>query len=240
MIQATILSQLIILVVLQFLIISPILFLSLKMKTRDAYLTALVFAAFLLFHQVLLYSHLLAFQFIKERWNWVGKSLAIFGSVLFLIFYKKYPIAEYGITFHQRRNSIRVSLIVLGALVLAALIVGVFILRRTHIDLDTLTFELTMPAIDEELAYRGIMIGLLSQILVDKVGIGNLKFINPSVLITSIIFGLTHALALGKSFAISFDLFTFLWNFAFGLLVGWVFVRSRSILFPIVIHSLSF
>ncbi len=46
-------------------------------------------------------------------------------------------------------------------------------------------FQLTIPGIDEELAFRGI--GLLSQVLVGRWKIKRLNFGNPGILITLVI-----------------------------------------------------
>ncbi|MHB1688116.1 MAG: CPBP family intramembrane glutamic endopeptidase [Ignavibacteriaceae bacterium] len=123
--------------------------------------------------------------------------------------------------------------------VLVSVLIGFFASHKANFDFDTVMFQLTMPGIDEELAFRGIMIGLLSQILVDNITIKKLKFGNPSILITSTLFGLLHALNLDKNFNISFDLIIFLWTFSMGFVMGWVFVKSKSILFPIIIHNIT-
>ncbi len=230
----------IILVLLQLLIISPVVFFTIKNKNRDTYYTIIAFTLFVIIHHILLFSYSLdVFHFFKQNWNWSGKFLAILGSIIFLIFYKKYPISEYGITLHQKPNSIRFSLIVLSVFAFATISIGFFASNKANFNLETLMFQLTIPGIDEELAFRGIMIGLLSQILVDNIKIKNLKFINPSVLITSILFGLLHALNLNKNFNISFDLIMFLQMFSMGFVMGWVFVKSKSIVFPIIIHNIS-
>ncbi len=228
----------IILILLELIIVSPILFFTLKNKKRDTFYILSIFVIFVFLHHLSLFSYTLKpLHFFKQNWNWSGKFLAICGSIIFLISYKKFPITEYGITFHQKEKSIHFSLIVLSVYVLVAILVGFFVSQKTNFNIETLAFEFTMPAIDEELALRGIMIGLLSQILIDNIKIKNLKFINPSILITAILFGLLHALNLNKNFSISFDSVYFLWTFIFGFVVGWVFVKSKSILYPIIIHS---
>lgn len=228
----------IILILLQLFIISPILFFTIKNRNRDSLNIIVVFILFVFIHHLLLISYTIeTFHFFNQYWNWSGKLLAILGSILFLIFYKKFPISGYGITVHQKTNSIRFSLIILSVFVFASILIGFFASDKTNFNLDTLMFQLTMPGIDEELAYRGIMIGLLSQVLVSNWKIKKLNLGNPSILITSILFGLLHALNLDKNYTLSFNILYFLWIFCFAFAVGWVFVKSKSILFPIVIHS---
>ncbi len=200
----------------------------------------IVFVLFVIIHDLLLFSYTVfigVFHLFNQNWNWSGKTLAILCSIVFLAFYKKYPLSTYGITTRQRPNSIRLSLVVLAVFVLANLLLSFFPPTKGRFSLETLAFELTMPGIDEELAFRGIMIGLLSQVLVENITLGRLKLGNPSILITSVLFGLLHALNLNKEFAFSFNTMYFLQTFAFGYIVGWVFVRSRSVLFPAIIHN---
>ena len=227
-----------ILIILRLLIISPILFFTIKNKNRDSFNTIIVFILFFLVNELLLYSYTIeSLRFFNQHWNWSGKSLAILGSILFLIFYKKYPVSEYGITFHQKPNSIRFSLIILSVFIFASILTGFFASEKTSFNLNTLMFQLTMPGFDEELAFRGIMIGLLSQVLVSNWKIKKLNLGNPSILITSILFGLIHGLNLDKSFNLSFNISYFLWTFSIGFALGWVFVKSKSILFPIILHN---
>jgi CAAX protease family protein len=234
------LSHQIILVLLQLIIISPILFFTLTNKKRDTFYTLIVFILFVFLNHILVYSYTLkAFHFFNQNWNWSGKVLAICGSIIFLIFYKKYPINEYGITLHQKPKSIRISIVVLAVFVFATILIGLFASQKTNFNLETLSFQLTLPGIDEELAFRGIMIGLLSQILVEHINISYLKFINPSILITSILFGLDHAFNFDKNLNLSLDFIMFLQIFLMGIVMGWIFVRSKSILFPMIIHNIS-
>jgi len=231
-------SQNIILIILRLLIISPILFFTIKNKNRDSFNTVIVFVLFFFINELLVYSHTIeTLRFFKEYWNWSGKFFAIVGSILFLTFYKKYPITEYGITFHQQPGSIRFSLIILSVFVFTSVLIGFFASEAASFNLETLMFQLTMPGFDEELAFRGIMIGLLSQVLVSNWKIKKLNLGNPSILITSILFGLVHGLQLDKDFNLSFSISYFLWTFSIGFAIGWVFVKSKSIVFPIIIHN---
>ncbi|VAX27428.1 hypothetical protein MNBD_IGNAVI01-1481 [hydrothermal vent metagenome] len=231
-------SQDIILIILRLLIISPILFFTIKNRNRDSFNTIIVFILFFFINELLLYSYTIeTFHFFDQNWNWSGKTLAILGSILFLIFYKKYPSVEYGITFHQQPGSIRFSLIILSVFIFTAILIGFFASDVTSFNLETLIFQLTVPGFDEELAFRGIMIGLLSQVLVSDWKIKKLNLGNPSILITSILFGLVHGLQLDKDFNLSFNLAYFLWTFSIGFALGWVFVKSKSLLFPIILHN---
>jgi uncharacterized protein len=80
--------------------------------------------------------------------------------------------------------------------------------------------------------YRGILLGLLLTILPPKI-----RFIgNPSLLIISILFGIVHSLFLDKNYSLNFDLGTFLMTGFLGWVFGWLAIKSRSLLKPIVGH----
>ena len=110
-----------------------------------------------------------------------------------------------------------------------------FLLGKSDFDTETLAFQLTVPGIDEEIMFRGILLGLLATSLQDKI----LFLGNPSILITAILFGFMHALTLNENFTIDFEPIYFLQTFLAGYIWGWITIKSRSILLAILSHNLS-
>ncbi len=108
---------------------------------------------------------------------------------------------------------------------------------KNEFNLESLGFQLTMPGFDEELAYRGIMIGLLATFLVDKITIKNRSIGNPAVWITAILFGLIHALKIKEIWQFQMDWIYFSYTFLFGFVLGWLTLKSRCILFPLITHN---
>jgi membrane protease YdiL (CAAX protease family) len=96
-----------------------------------------------------------------------------------------------------------------------------------------------MPGLDEEFAYRGIMLGLLCSALRDHISIGKTKIISPAVLVTATLFGLIHGFPLTPYLDWKFDYFSFCYTFIFGLVYGWMVLKSRSVLTPTLTHSLT-
>lgn len=104
-------------------------------------------------------------------------------------------------------------------------------------DCETLLFQLTMPGFDEEILFRAILLGLLLTCLNDKIKIGKLTLGNPSVLITGLLFGLVHGLHFNNNF--EFEFYPFFVSSIYGYVWGWVTIKSKSILLPIVSHNLT-
>ena len=60
-----------------------------------------------------------------------------------------------------------------------------FIFGKSEFDIETLLFQLTIPGIDEEIMYRGVLLGLLMSCIKDKRFFRNYI----GILIIAILFG---------------------------------------------------
>ena len=116
---------------------------------------------------------------------------------------------------------------------------GIFLFGESEPDVGTFFFQLGMPSLDEEFAYRGVMLGLLLTALKPDLKIAALNLGNPSIIVAAILFGLVHSLNLNSSWELSQDWLYFSYTFTYGLALGWMTIKSRSILFPIISHILS-
>jgi membrane protease YdiL (CAAX protease family) len=95
-----------------------------------------------------------------------------------------------------------------------------------------------MPGLQEELLYRGILLGLLSSVFV----IPGFKFLNVNfglaAIITSLLFGLTHGISVNENFNFNFNYFSFFRTtfdgFLFALLAG----KTKSIFPGIIFHNI--
>ena len=176
-------------------------------------------------------------NFTGTFWNFSGKIYSIIFLTIFLYFFKN-GFNEYNfIKIKQKQNSLRKILPILIILILLGIIDG--IQRHSSIlDEEKLIFQLLMPGIDEELAYRGVLLGLFSGVLVKKIKIFALQ-INPSILIVGILFGLIHGLKISSDLNIGFDSYAFCKTFIYGCFWGWLTVKTKSVLLPIIFHNYS-
>jgi membrane protease YdiL (CAAX protease family) len=206
----------------------------LQERTKQNYLRILFFVLIYTGYQIVLVLPRLAkqFDFIQSDWNWEGKIFGIAFGILSYFMFRKYFIPNNFFTFKQKAENKKKTRIVSISVIMIMSVLYYFI-AESEFDKETLAFQLTMPALDEEIMFRGILIGLLLTALPDKV-----SFIgNPSILLTGILFGLLHSLSLNKDYRIDFDLIYFLHTGIGGYVFGWLALKSRSIVLPIVTHG---
>ncbi|MBL7810270.1 MAG: CPBP family intramembrane metalloprotease [Saprospiraceae bacterium] len=223
----------------QFLVITPLIILGINKPDspwKKLWLFGLYYA---------LYSCLLSLPnwfpelrlFPHTGWNWAGKILAISGSVLFYLTCAPFTPHNY-VTLRQKTRRYSRILYLTLALYLAAVAYTWLFVNKADERFTRLLFQLTMPGLDEELAFRGIMLGLLANSLKTNIKLGAISMGNPGLIITSIMFGLVHAIQIDQQWSFQFSGFEFVNTFAIGLLLGWITIRSGSILVPVLIHNL--
>lgn len=219
---------------LHLILVSPLVWLGLKNKDAKALYVILVFSIYFILNRILLYLPLEFeyFKLINGNRNWTGKILAILGSILFLLLYRKFSLKDYFLTFKQKTNFRTKGILVVGTILIIQILSAYFFEPKMKWDLNFLSFQFLLPGIDEEIAFRGIMLGLLTKTLKIKN-----NFIHLPILITAILFGLAHGLFLTETFAISFKFAEFIWTFTFGIIWGWITIKSGSILLAIISHN---
>ncbi|MFZ5608635.1 MAG: CPBP family intramembrane glutamic endopeptidase, BDIM_20840 family [Pseudomonadota bacterium] len=168
----------------------------------------------------------------ESQWNWFGKTLSLAG-MLIVAALPGFGFARAGITLKQK-NGYLSALFVL--LLLTAL---VFYFALTTGDgpdnLETILFQWTMPGLDEEVFYRGVLLLALNEafrgrqsILGAPIGFGGI--------LTAVLFGLAHALSYNDG-GYAFDVMTFVVTGVPSLILLWLRERTGSILFPVIAHN---
>lgn len=221
---------------LQVLILIPFAFLWLKERNKINFQRLTIFTLCYVLYQIFLVLPKInpMFDLIKSSWNWDGKIYGIiFGIASFFVF-KNYFAENNFFTLKQNQKGFKNALIASIAIVLISTILW-FLLGNTKFDIETLAFQISLPGIDEEIMFRGILLGLLATALKEKI-----KYIgNPSILLTSILFGFMHALTIDKNYAVDFEPIYFLQTGFAGYIWGWITIKSRSILLAILSHNFS-
>lgn len=221
---------------LQVLILVPFAILLAKEKKPGNYLRILAVPFIYVVYQMLLVlpRFIPALDFIESDWNWEGKLLGIlFGIVCYILCRKHFRENDF-FTFRQYGPNIKKTVIV-AAIVVVAMSVIYYFMDSSAFDCETLAFQLTMPALDEEIIFRGILLGLLATALKDRVSV----FGSPAVWFTAVLFGLMHALTLDKNYAPGFEPVYFIHTAVGGYVFGWLTVQSRSILLAVLCHGLT-
>lgn len=220
---------------LQVVILIPFSLFFMKALTKGNLLRIVFFALIFVVYQIMLILPKLAevFNFIGGNWNWDGKIFGIlFGVFCYFVFGKFFGENDF-FTFRQDKKNFKKTLIVAIAAVLLVTLLAYFT-GSSEFSAETLAFQLTMPGIDEEIMFRGILLGLLAAVLKEE-----MNFLgNPAVLLTAVLFGLMHAFTLDKNFSLGFEPIYFFHTAFGGLIFGWLTLKSRSILLAILAHGL--
>jgi len=172
-------------------------------------------------------------SFGSSTWNWEGKVLA----VLLSLAVASLPIIGWkraGLTLEQDRRGLA------GALVLSGLLVALFLGLALYFpgqgfDLDSLAFQLTMPGLDEELFYRGVLLLMLNEAFGKPVRILG-AWMGWGAVLSSLAFGLTHALGYADG-GFTFEPLLMATTGVSALLLVWLREKTGSVLLPILLHN---
>jgi len=184
-------------------------------------------------------------QFLRETfhihsvWNWIGKIIAVF--LWFLAAFSLVQVSkhcswkEMGFTFQQNQGSIFPSFLALFVLILVCHLGGSFSLE--NLKFETLLFQATMPGLDEEAGFRGVLLFVLSIAVVSK----EIKLLgaplNIASLLITIYFAVGHACSyVNGSFNLQYS--TFFAVLLIGFFLVWVRLRTGSIVLPILFHNM--
>ena len=170
---------------------------------------------------------------IGGEWNWQGKILALLAT-LSVASLPAFGWRRAGLTAAQRRDGLWLTLLV--ALIICAIFVGLALLMPNEpLDGETLAFQATMPGLEEEAFYTGILLFALSEAFG-----GRVRFLGAewswAALLVAMLFGLAHAFGYSND-GFSFDPLTMLLTAGPAPLVYWLRQRSGSILLPVVLHN---
>lgn len=219
----------------QLIIVLPIIFFTLSNKKTETLKVLLVFLLYFVFHGLMLdltsvYSGL---RLTSGTWNWSGKIYAVFASVLFLILYRKFSLKDYFLTFRQNSNFTKYGILTIIIIFALKALFNWIYLSPSGWSTESILFQATMPGLDEEIAFRGIMLGLLTKILKSN----SRAILHPAIYITAILFGLGHGLHLNAAYALTFNLSSFLVTSVMGVAWAWITLRSGSILLALISHN---
>jgi membrane protease YdiL (CAAX protease family) len=178
------------------------------------------------------YGHL-PIRFWPSDWNWEGKTLAVALSLAVA----SLPLMGWrrsGLTLKQDRRGLH------GALMLSGLLIALFLGLALYFpgqgtDADTLAFQLTMPGLDEELFYRGVLLLMLNEAFGRPVRVLGASM-GWGALVSSVGFGLTHALGYSDG-GFTFDPLLMGATGAPALLLVWLREKTGSLLAPVLLHN---
>lgn len=221
------------------LIVLPIILCTLTNWKRESLQVVAVFALYFLAHGLLLMlpTEVEVVRLTHGNWNWSGKIYATLGSVIFLLLYRKFELKDYFLTFKQEKGYLKQGLILLAVIFLVKGVFNYFYLSPSDWDLEALFFQATVPGLDEEIAFRGIMMGLLVKVLKPT----KRALFHPAIIVTALLFGMVHGFhmeVVGSTVDVNLNLFSVLQTGIMGVAWGWMTLKSGSILLALISHNL--
>ena len=165
--------------------------------------------------------------------NWTGKALALAGT-LAIAALPMFGWKRVGLTLAQHAGSLRTALpVALSYCAFFAVLAMVF--PSDPPSGEEIAFQLTMPGLEEEPYYRGILLFAL-----DQAFRGRVRFLGVDwgwgAVLSSVAFGLTHAFGYSDG-AFSIDWMIMALTAIPSLIAVWVRYRTGSLLLPVVMHN---
>lgn len=219
--------------ILHLVVILPLLLIFMNERTTKNYLRVLsiVGCYFIYYFALTLQYHFDCFNIIDGSWNWDGKIYGIVCGIAIYFIFRRQLSNNNFFTLKQDKAGLKSALKVAIAILTIAILGGV--VNDREFNIETLLFQISMPGIDEEIMYRGVLLGLMCSAL----RAGGAAWRNPAIMINAVLFGLVHSLSLGDG-ALQFNSVNFMWTGLLGYGFGYITIKTRSILIPMLTHNL--
>ena len=166
-------------------------------------------------------------------WNWQGKLLAL-AATLVTAALPMFGWRRVGLTLRQAPGSLGAALPVL-ALYCAFFVALALAFPSDGASAEDVAFQLTMPGLEEEIFYRGLLLFALMQAFT-----GRLHFLGVDwgwgAVLSCLLFGLAHAFGFSDG-QFSFDPLVMALTGVPSLIGVWLALRTGSVLLPIVMHN---
>ncbi|WP_428152268.1 CPBP family intramembrane glutamic endopeptidase, BDIM_20840 family [Brevundimonas sp.] len=166
-------------------------------------------------------------------WNWQGKALAL-TATLGIAGLPAFGWRACGFTLRQAPDSLTTALPV--ALLYVALFVALGLaFPNEPASVETLAFQLTMPGLEEELFYRGLLLVVLARAFTGRVRFLGVEW-GWGALLSCMLFGLAHAFGFSRG-GFHFDPITMALTAIPSLIAVWLALRTRSVALPVILHN---
>jgi membrane protease YdiL (CAAX protease family) len=116
-----------------------------------------------------------------------------------------------------------------------AALVG-FTSPKGSFDPETLVYLAVMPTLNEELVYRGYLLGILNRLMPKRINVLGAA-IGWGAFITAALFSLLHGFWFDNSLSAHFDIIALRNSFISGLIFAWLKERGNSLLMPVIAHG---
>jgi membrane protease YdiL (CAAX protease family) len=207
-------------------IISAFTFMFMVKNKKNCYRIGLFAISFLIYFLMRILPGILNFQNFNLPWESRLFSIAA-GIICFFLFRNDLADNNY-FRINYEKSKLKITLLVSIAAIIGYLIIFYFRGRPQLFDMELFLF-LSMVSAEEEIFFRGIVLALLMSCLNKKVFF--IKY--PAAVLCGILFGFWHG-----SFY-HFDLINIITNCFYGYIMGWLTIKNKSIIVPIIVHILT-
>ena len=170
---------------------------------------------------------------IGGDWNWQGKLLAL-AATLGIAALPAFGWRRVGLTFAQEPGSLEPALPV-AAIYCAFFLALALAFPGEHATGEEIAFQLTMPGLEEEPFYRGILLFVFYRAFT-----GRFRFIGVDwgwgALLSCFLFGMAHAFGFSDG-AFAFDPLIFALTALPSFIAVWLWLRTGSLLLPVLLHN---
>lgn len=169
----------------------------------------------------------------QSDWNWQGKLLAL-AATLIIASFPAFGWGRSGLTVAQAAGSLKSAIPV--ALLYIAFFAGLaWAFPSQPATAETVAFQLTMPGLEEEAFYRGVLLFALDRAFLDRKRFLGVEW-GWGALLSCVLFGLAHAFGFSDG-QFSFDPLTMALTGVPSVIGVWLVLRTRSVLLPVVLHN---
>lgn len=169
----------------------------------------------------------------QSDWNWQGKALALVATLL-IVSLPAFGWHRSGLTLAQAAGSLKAAIpVVLVYVAFFSAIAWLFPSEPSSV--ETIAFQLTMPGLEEEPFYRGILLFALNRAFLGRKSLLGVEW-GWGAGLSCAVFGLAHAFGYSDG-QFSFDPLTMALTAIPSFLGVWLVLRTRSVLLPVVLHN---
>jgi hypothetical protein len=165
--------------------------------------------------------------------NWQGKLLALAATVAIAAL-PAFGWRRVGLTFSQEPGSFKAALPVATAYC-AFFVVIALAFPGGQSSGEEVAFQLTMPGLEEELFYRGILLFALDQAFTGRKRLLGVDW-GWGAALSCLLFGMAHAFGFSHG-SFSFDPITMALTAIPSLIAVWLRLRTGSLLLPVLLHD---
>jgi hypothetical protein len=170
---------------------------------------------------------------IDGDWNWEGKLLAL-AATLAIAALPMFGWRRVGLTLRQEPGSLKWALPIL--LLYCGFFVGIALaFPNERASGEDIAFQLTLPGLEEEAFYRGLLLYALYRAFTGRVRFLGVDWGWGAVL-SSLLFGMTHAFGYSDG-QFSFDILIMALTALPSFIAVWLRLRTGSLLLPILAHN---